>query len=179
MVDGLNVLGHGEAALPLIHLQGCDNCAFWFSKSIHCCNFWQEQLTFQTYYLHSYNIYSYIFIFWIISYYFNSNIKYKYWLTICYTVFPFSSLRTGQTHPPALVQSNQVWSEHDYMSGPQENLRVLQSYEAEYARRVAFATEGFRDPKVLAGAVGRWVPLEMCLSNLSTTQNVHVEHVIW
>ena len=38
------------------------------------------------------------------------------------------------------------------MSGPQENLRVLQSYEAEYARRVAFASEGFRDPKVLSGA---------------------------
>ena len=37
------------------------------------------------------------------------------------------------------------------MSGPQENLRVLQSYEAEYAKRVAFAEEGFRDPKVLAG----------------------------
>lgn len=48
-------------------------------------------------------------------------------------------------------RSAQVWSEHDYMSGPQENLRVLQSYEAEYARRVAFAEEGFRDPKVLAG----------------------------
>ena len=47
--------------------------------------------------------------------------------------------------------SSQVWSEHDYMSGPQENLRVLQSYEAEYAKRVAFAEEGFRDPKVLAG----------------------------
>ena len=40
------------------------------------------------------------------------------------------------------------------MSGPQENLRVLQSYEAEYARRVAFAEEGFRDPKVLAGDWG-------------------------
>ena len=39
------------------------------------------------------------------------------------------------------------------MSGPQENLRILQSYEAEYARRVAFAEEGFRDPKVLAGAL--------------------------
>ena len=42
------------------------------------------------------------------------------------------------------------------MSGPQENLRVLQSYEAEYAKRVAFAEEGFRDPKVLAGdSLGR------------------------
>ena len=42
------------------------------------------------------------------------------------------------------------------MSGPQENLRVLQSYEAEYATRVAFAEEGFRDPKVLAGdSLGR------------------------
>ncbi|CAK9008205.1 Hypothetical protein (Fragment) [Durusdinium trenchii] len=57
--------------------------------------------------------------------------------------------------PPeaTLEKSELVWSEHDYMSGPQENLRVLQSYEAEYARRVAFAEEGFRDPKVLAGAL--------------------------
>lgn len=57
--------------------------------------------------------------------------------------------------PPdaTLEKSELVWSEHDYMSGPQENLRVLQSYEAEYAKRVAFAEEGFRDPKVLAGAL--------------------------
>eukprot|EP00913_Durusdinium_trenchii_P033058 g30949.t1 len=57
--------------------------------------------------------------------------------------------------PPeaTLEKSELVWSEHDPRHGPQENLRVLQSYEAEYARRVAFAEEGFRDPKVLAGAL--------------------------
>ncbi|CAK0819729.1 unnamed protein product [Prorocentrum cordatum] len=46
-----------------------------------------------------------------------------------------------------------VWSEQDYMSGPQENLMALQGYEAEYARRVAYAKEGFRDPMVLEGAL--------------------------
>lgn len=57
--------------------------------------------------------------------------------------------------PPfaTLEKPELVWSEHDYMSGPQENLRILQSYEAEYARRVAFSEEGFRDPKVLSGAL--------------------------
>mmetsp|Transcript_420 Transcript_420/g.1166 ORF Transcript_420/g.1166 Transcript_420/m.1166 type:complete len:545 (-) Transcript_420:103-1737(-) len=57
--------------------------------------------------------------------------------------------------PPyaTLEKSELVWSDHDYMSGPQENLRILQSYEAEYARRVSFSEEGFRDPKVLSGAL--------------------------
>ncbi|CAE7206329.1 unnamed protein product [Symbiodinium microadriaticum] len=51
--------------------------------------------------------------------------------------------------PPfaTLEKSELVWSEHDYMSGPQENLRILQSYE------VSFSEEGFRDPKVLSGAL--------------------------
>eukprot|EP00931_Biecheleriopsis_adriatica_P030112 TRINITY_DN1776_c0_g1_i2.p1 TRINITY_DN1776_c0_g1~~TRINITY_DN1776_c0_g1_i2.p1 ORF type:complete len:552 (-),score=125.27 TRINITY_DN1776_c0_g1_i2:28-1647(-) len=57
--------------------------------------------------------------------------------------------------PPVamLEKSELVWSEHDYMSGPQENLRILQGYEAEYARRVSYSEDGFRDPKVLAGAL--------------------------
>eukprot|EP00931_Biecheleriopsis_adriatica_P089464 TRINITY_DN63589_c0_g1_i1.p1 TRINITY_DN63589_c0_g1~~TRINITY_DN63589_c0_g1_i1.p1 ORF type:complete len:564 (-),score=125.16 TRINITY_DN63589_c0_g1_i1:243-1802(-) len=57
--------------------------------------------------------------------------------------------------PPeaTLEKSDLVWSQHDYMSGPQENLRILQRYEAEYARRVSYSEEGFRDPKVLAGAL--------------------------
>lgn len=57
--------------------------------------------------------------------------------------------------PPeaTLEKRDLVWSEQDYMSGPQENLRMLQGYEAEYAMRVASAREGFRDPKVLEGAL--------------------------
>merc|ERR1740129_873533 len=39
------------------------------------------------------------------------------------------------------------------MDGPQENLRVLQGHEAEYARRIAYSQDGFRDPKVLEGAL--------------------------
>eukprot|EP00403_Amphidinium_massartii_P017887 CAMPEP_0178417534 /NCGR_PEP_ID=MMETSP0689_2-20121128/24622_1 /TAXON_ID=160604 /ORGANISM="Amphidinium massartii, Strain CS-259" /LENGTH=522 /DNA_ID=CAMNT_0020038899 /DNA_START=133 /DNA_END=1697 /DNA_ORIENTATION=- len=56
--------------------------------------------------------------------------------------------------PPATIEkANLVWSEQDYMSGPQENLRILQGYEAEYARRVSLSDEGFRDPQVLEGAL--------------------------
>ncbi|CAE7256327.1 unnamed protein product [Symbiodinium pilosum] len=68
---------------------------------------------------------------------------------------PEDGAAKAQGPPPfaTLEKSELVWSEHDYMSGPQENLRILQSYEAEYARRVSFSEEGFRDPKVLAGAL--------------------------
>lgn len=57
--------------------------------------------------------------------------------------------------PPVamLEKSELVWSEHDYMSGPQENLRILQSYEGEFAKRVSYSEEGFRDPKVLGGGL--------------------------
>lgn len=56
--------------------------------------------------------------------------------------------------PDATIEKyDLVWSEHDYMSGPQENLRILQGFEAEYAMRVANSKEGFRDPKVLEGAL--------------------------
>lgn len=52
-----------------------------------------------------------------------------------------------------MEKSSLVWGEHDYMEGPQENLRILQGFEAEYARRVSFSNDGFRDPKVLEGAL--------------------------
>jgi len=56
--------------------------------------------------------------------------------------------------PPCLLDAGAlVWGEQDYMSGPQENLRMLQGYEAEFAQRVAESKEGFRDPKVLEGAL--------------------------
>jgi len=66
---------------------------------------------------------------------------------------------TGATQvlgPPkeATIEKEDLkWSEHDYMSGPQENLRILQGFEAEYAYRIAYSEEGFRDPKVLEGAL--------------------------
>jgi len=56
--------------------------------------------------------------------------------------------------PDATIEkSDLVWSEQDYMSGPVENLRQLQGYEAEYAKIVADSKDGFRDPKVLLGAL--------------------------
>mmetsp|Transcript_45242 Transcript_45242/g.114811 ORF Transcript_45242/g.114811 Transcript_45242/m.114811 type:complete len:544 (-) Transcript_45242:108-1739(-) len=56
--------------------------------------------------------------------------------------------------PDALLErSSLVWSEQDYQNGPQENLRELQGYEAEYALRVANSPDGFRDAKVLEGAL--------------------------
>ncbi|CAK0827238.1 unnamed protein product, partial [Prorocentrum cordatum] len=48
--------------------------------------------------------------------------------------------------PEALIDPGAlVWSEEEYMSGPQENLRILQGFEAEYARRVSHAKD-FRLP---------------------------------
>lgn len=72
------------------------------------------------------------------------------------SMMPPSTGATQVRGPPpeaTIEKSDLVWSEHDYMDGPQENLRVLQGFEAEYAMRVAHATEGFRDPKVLEGAL--------------------------
>merc|ERR1712194_258543 len=59
----------------------------------------------------------------------------------------------GPVREATLEKGCLVWSEHDYMEGPQENLRILQSFEAENALRVARSKEGFRDPKVLEGAL--------------------------
>jgi len=56
--------------------------------------------------------------------------------------------------PFAMIEKRHlIWSEQHYMSGPQENLRRLQGYEAEYARRIAYSQDGFRDPKVLEGGL--------------------------
>mmetsp|Transcript_89582 Transcript_89582/g.248766 ORF Transcript_89582/g.248766 Transcript_89582/m.248766 type:complete len:551 (+) Transcript_89582:102-1754(+) len=68
---------------------------------------------------------------------------------------PSSGANKIRGPPPeaTIEKSDLVWSENDFMSGPQENLRILQGFEAEYARRVAYAEDGFRDPKVLEGAL--------------------------
>jgi len=56
--------------------------------------------------------------------------------------------------PFATIEKHRlIWSEQDYMAGPQENLKRLQSYEAEYARRIAYSQDGFRNPKVLEGGL--------------------------
>jgi len=56
--------------------------------------------------------------------------------------------------PFAMIDKRRLtWSEHHYRAGPQENLRVLQGHEAEYARRIAYSQDGFRDPKVLEGGL--------------------------
>eukprot|EP00929_Paragymnodinium_shiwhaense_P035250 TRINITY_DN19056_c0_g1_i2.p1 TRINITY_DN19056_c0_g1~~TRINITY_DN19056_c0_g1_i2.p1 ORF type:complete len:564 (+),score=165.85 TRINITY_DN19056_c0_g1_i2:32-1723(+) len=59
----------------------------------------------------------------------------------------------GPPKDATIEKADLIWSEHDYMDGPEENLRVLQGFEAEYAMRVANSEEGFRDPKVLEGAM--------------------------
>mmetsp|Transcript_80787 Transcript_80787/g.228648 ORF Transcript_80787/g.228648 Transcript_80787/m.228648 type:complete len:540 (+) Transcript_80787:111-1730(+) len=68
---------------------------------------------------------------------------------------PSSGAARVRGPPPeaTLDKADLVWSENDYMAGPEENLRRLQGFEAEYAQRVARAEEGFRDPKVLEGAL--------------------------
>lgn len=46
-----------------------------------------------------------------------------------------------------------VWQEHDFMDGPEANLRILQGFEAEYIKRVAASKDGFRDPRVLCASL--------------------------
>lgn len=76
--------------------------------------------------------------------------------TVLRSMMPPSSGANQIRGPPpeaTIEKSDLVWTAHDYMSGPEENLRILQGFEAEYAMRVASAREGFRDPKVLEGAL--------------------------
>lgn len=87
----------------------------------------------------------------------SSNIyQFEALVTILRTMMPPT---TGATHargPPAdatLGPEDLRWSEHDFMSGPDMNLRILQDFEAQMARRVVAGPEGFRDPHVLAGAL--------------------------
>jgi len=76
--------------------------------------------------------------------------------TVLKSMMPPTTGATKVRGPPReamLEKHNLIWSEHDYMSGPQENLRILQGYEGDFAQRVAFSEEGFRDPKVLEGGL--------------------------
>lgn len=76
--------------------------------------------------------------------------------TVLRCMMPPTSGYTKVRGPPpeaTIEKSDLVWSENDFMWGPQENLRVLQGFEAEYAYRVARSEDGFRDPKVLEGAL--------------------------
>jgi len=76
--------------------------------------------------------------------------------TILRSMMPPTSGASKIRGPPAEVnieRSNLVWTAEDYVEGPMGNLRQLQGHEAELARCAAYATDGFRDSKVLGGAL--------------------------
>lgn len=45
------------------------------------------------------------------------------------------------------------WSEQDFLGGLEENMRIVQECEAEFARMMAASPEGFRSPEILAAAL--------------------------
>mmetsp|Transcript_37711 Transcript_37711/g.82849 ORF Transcript_37711/g.82849 Transcript_37711/m.82849 type:complete len:575 (-) Transcript_37711:74-1798(-) len=59
----------------------------------------------------------------------------------------------GPPEEAPLEKADFVWQEHDFMSGPEGNLKILRGFEAEYAKCVAAAPTGFRNPKVLAASL--------------------------
>lgn len=46
-----------------------------------------------------------------------------------------------------------VWSEQDFLGGLEENMKIVQNCEAEFARRMAMYPEGFRAPEILAAGL--------------------------
>lgn len=46
-----------------------------------------------------------------------------------------------------------VWSKHDFLGGLDENLRIVQDCEAQFARMMANNEEGFRAPEILAAGM--------------------------
>eukprot|EP00931_Biecheleriopsis_adriatica_P067904 TRINITY_DN41959_c0_g1_i1.p1 TRINITY_DN41959_c0_g1~~TRINITY_DN41959_c0_g1_i1.p1 ORF type:complete len:660 (+),score=160.04 TRINITY_DN41959_c0_g1_i1:206-1981(+) len=45
------------------------------------------------------------------------------------------------------------WSEQDFLGGLEENMRIVQDCEAQFARMMASSPEGFRSPEILAAAL--------------------------
>mmetsp|Transcript_46807 Transcript_46807/g.102274 ORF Transcript_46807/g.102274 Transcript_46807/m.102274 type:complete len:560 (-) Transcript_46807:67-1746(-) len=77
-------------------------------------------------------------------------------VTVLRVMMPPAGGATQVRGPPreaTLDKEDLMWSEHDFMSGPEENLRVLQDFEAQMAERTASAADGFRDPVVLGCAL--------------------------
>lgn len=77
-------------------------------------------------------------------------------LTILRSMMPPTGGADQVRGPPGeamLGPEDLKWSDHDFMSGPEENLRLVQDFEGQLAHRIAQAKDGFRDPHVLAGAL--------------------------
>lgn len=67
-------------------------------------------------------------------------------------LMPDSEL-TAPLKAGTLEREDFSWQEHDFMDGPEENLRVLQDFEAQFTRIIAYSPDGFRDPKVLCAGL--------------------------
>ncbi|CAE8638272.1 unnamed protein product, partial [Polarella glacialis] len=52
----------------------------------------------------------------------------------------------GPPEEAMLERDHFVWQEYHFLGGAEENLAALQGFEAEYTRRTAATSEGFRDP---------------------------------
>lgn len=77
-------------------------------------------------------------------------------LTILRSMMPPTGGYEQVRGPPAeamLGPEDLKWSDNDFMSGPEENLRLVQDFEGQLANRIAEAKDGFRDPYVLGGAL--------------------------
>lgn len=46
-----------------------------------------------------------------------------------------------------------VWSKNDFLGGLEENMRIVQDCEAEFAKMMANSPEGFRSPEILAAGM--------------------------
>ncbi|CAE8588105.1 unnamed protein product, partial [Polarella glacialis] len=59
----------------------------------------------------------------------------------------------GPPEEAMLERDHFVWQEYHFLGGAEENLAALQGFEAEYTRRTAATSEGFRDPRLLCAAL--------------------------
>lgn len=72
------------------------------------------------------------------------------------TMMPPATGAERELGPPEeaiLEREDFIWQEHHFLGGPEENLRVLQGYEAEYCLRAAATKDGFRDPRLLCATL--------------------------
>lgn len=68
---------------------------------------------------------------------------------------------TSQDYPSVLPLSPDaelrredfVYQAYHFLGGQDDNLKALQGFEADFARRVTASTQGFQDPSLLAGAL--------------------------
>mmetsp|Transcript_50529 Transcript_50529/g.134392 ORF Transcript_50529/g.134392 Transcript_50529/m.134392 type:complete len:470 (-) Transcript_50529:129-1538(-) len=61
--------------------------------------------------------------------------------------------RKGGVLEGSLEAQHCEWQDHCFAAGPEDNLRTLQGFQATFARRVACAPDGFRNPSILASSL--------------------------